>query len=357
VIKVGALPPRETADLQPTPAAPHLLLAPMEGLLDARLRAVVTRAADYDWCVSEFVRVTGSLLPSRSFLKAAPELRAGARTPAGTPVRVQLLGSDPERLAQNAARLLELGPAGIDLNFGCPAPQVNRHRGGAVLLAEPTLLHDIARAVSVASEGRVPVTAKMRLGIRDTSLAIEAAQALAEGGAQMLVVHARTRDQGYRPPAHWAWVARIAAAVRIPVVANGEIWTLDDYLRCRAESGLVDVMLGRGALADPFLASRIRDWLAGRQGRREDDAWPRLQPLLVEYWQRVRLEVAPRHAPGRLKQWLNLLQKHFPEADRLFRTVRGESDPAAIDVTISALEASAAAGAPMDHHQTRGIQA
>jgi tRNA-dihydrouridine synthase C len=329
----------------------------MEGLLDARLRAVVTRAADYDWCVSEFVRVTGSLLPSRSFLKAAPELRAGARTPAGTPVRVQLLGSDPERLAQNAARLLELGPAGIDLNFGCPAPQVNRHRGGAVLLAEPTLLHDIARAVSVASEGRVPVTAKMRLGIRDTSLAIEAAQALAEGGAQMLVVHARTRDQGYRPPAHWAWVARIAAAVRIPVVANGEIWTLDDYLRCRAESGLVDVMLGRGALADPFLASRIRDWLAGRQGRREDDAWPRLQPLLVEYWQRVRLEVAPRHAPGRLKQWLNLLQKHFPEADRLFRTVRGESDPAAIDVTISALEASAAAGAPMDHHQTRGIQA
>lgn len=357
MIKVGALPPRETADLQPTPAAPHLLLAPMEGLLDARLRAVVTRAADYDWCVSEFVRVTGSLLPSRSFLKAAPELRAGARTPAGTPVRVQLLGSDPERLAQNAARLLELGPAGIDLNFGCPAPQVNRHRGGAVLLAEPTLLHDIARAVSVASEGRVPVTAKMRLGIRDTSLAIEAAQALAEGGAQMLVVHARTRDQGYRPPAHWAWVARIAAAVRIPVVANGEIWTLDDYLRCRAESGLVDVMLGRGALADPFLASRIRDWLAGRQGRREDDAWPRLQPLLVEYWQRVRLEVAPRHAPGRLKQWLNLLQKHFPEADRLFRTVRGESDPAAIDVTISALEASAAAGAPMDHHQTRGIQA
>jgi len=324
----------------------------MEGLLDARLRAVVTRAADYDWCVSEFVRVTGSLLPARSFLKAAPELRAGACTPAGTPVRVQLLGSDPERLAENAARLLALRPAGIDLNFGCPAPQVNRHRGGAVLLAEPSLLHDIASAVAAASGGRVPVTAKMRLGIRDTSL--EAAQALAEGGAEMLVVHARTRDQAYRPPAHWAWVARIAAAVRIPVVANGEIWTLDDYLRCRAESGLVDVMLGRGALADPFLACRIRDWLAGRQGPREEGAWARLLPMIAEYWQRVRLEVAPRHAPGRLKQWLNLLQRHFPEADRLFRTVRGESDPIAIDATISALDAQSAAGGPVDHHQSRG---
>lgn len=322
--------------LQTSTPSPRLLLAPMEGLLDARLRAVVTRTGDYDWCVSEFVRVTGSVLPARSFLKAAPELRAAARTPAGTAVRVQLLGSDPARLAENAARLLALGPAGIDLNFGCPAPQVNRHRGGAVLLAEPELLHAIAQAVSTAVAGRVPVTAKMRLGIRDTSLAIEAAQALAEGGAELLVVHARTRDQAYRPPAHWAWVARIASAVSIPVVANGEIWTLQDYLHCRAESGLADAMLGRGALADPFLAARIRALQQGREPVSRDD-FDQVRPMLAEYWQRVRSEVAPRHAPGRLKQWLNLLQRSFPEAARLFAEVRGENNPETLDARMGQL--------------------
>jgi len=249
-------------------------------------------------------------------------------------VRVQLLGSDPARLAENAARLLALKPAGIDLNFGCPAPQVNRHRGGAVLLAEPTLLHDIARAVARAIGGRVPFTAKMRLGIRDPSLATEAAHALAEGGAELLVVHARTRDEAYRPPAHWAWVARIASVVKIPVIANGEIWTVADYQRCRSESGLADVMLGRGALADPFLAARIRAWQTGQEWTCERALWPRLKPMIGDYWQAVRAEVAPRHAPGRLKQWLNLLQRTFPEAGRLFRAIRGESDPVAIDAAL-----------------------
>lgn len=320
--------------MQTTQAPPRLLLAPMEGLLDARLRAVVTRAAHYDWCVSEFVRVTGSLLPARSFLKAAPELRTGARTLAGTPVRVQLLGSDPARLAENAARLVALQPAGIDLNFGCPAPQVNRHRGGAVLLAEPTLLHDIAHAVAKAIAGRVPFTAKMRLGIRDPSLATEAARALAEGGAELLVVHARTRDEAYRPPAHWTWVARIASVVNIPVIANGEIWSVEDYQRCRSESGLADVMLGRGALADPFLAARIRASQTGGEWAGEQDPWPSLKLMISDYWQAVRAEVAPRYAPGRLKQWLNLLQRNFPEASRLFRAIRGENDPVAIDAML-----------------------
>ena len=110
----------------PAPATPRLLLAPMEGLLDARLRAVVTRAAHYDWCVTEFVRVTDSVLPPRSYQRVAPELKTGSRTASGVPVRVQLLGSDPTRLADNADQLARLNPAGIDLNFGCPAPTVNR---------------------------------------------------------------------------------------------------------------------------------------------------------------------------------------------------------------------------------------
>ena len=303
----------------------------MEGMLDARLRAVITRAGHYDWCVSEFVRVTDTVLPGRSFRRAAPELQTGARTPSGAPVRVQLLGSDPAQLARNAARLVALSPAGIDLNFGCPAPTVNRHRGGAVLLDEPELLYRIVSAVRSAIDGRLPFTAKMRLGVRDTSRAIEAAQALAAGGAEMLVVHARTRDDAYRPPAHWAWVARIAAAVEVPVVANGEIWTLGDYLQCRAESGAEAVMLGRGALADPFLAARIRAHLAGMEQAPTADDWPRVWPLVLAYWRAVRAEALPRHAPGRLKQWLNLLRRRFPAAQSLFERVKVLREPDAIE--------------------------
>lgn len=315
-------------------SAPRLLLAPMEGMLDARLRAVITRAGHYDWCVSEFVRVTDTVLPGRSFRRAAPELQTGARTPSGTPVRVQLLGSDPAQLARNAARLVALAPAGIDLNFGCPAPTVNRHRGGAVLLDEPELLYRIVCAVRSAIDGRLPFTAKMRLGVRDTSRAIEAAQALADGGAEMLVVHARTRDDAYRPPAHWAWVARIAAAVPVPVVANGEIWTLADYLQCRAESRAEAVMLGRGALADPFLADRIRAHLAGQEAASTEDDWPRVWPMLLAYWQLVRAETLPRHAPGRLKQWLNLLRRRFPAAQLLFERVKVLREPDAVEAVL-----------------------
>ncbi len=298
---------------------PRILLAPMEGLIDADMRAVLTRASSYDWCVTEFARISASVPPARFFQRIAPELAQGSRTAAGTPVRVQLLGSDPERMGLSAARLAGLEPAGIDLNFGCPAPTVNRHRGGSVLLDEPELLNRIVAAVGEGIDGRVPLTAKMRLGVRDTSRAIEAAQALESGGASMLVVHARTKEDGYRPPAHWPWIARIASAVQVPVVANGEIWRVDDYRRCMEEGGLRDVMLGRGAVADPFLAERIR---GERPAAPDEDDWQQLLPLLAAYWTAVLARVEPRHAPGRVKQWLNLLRRNFPQAELLYQHVR-----------------------------------
>ena len=318
------------------PPAPRLLLAPMEGLLDPRLRAVLTRAARYDWCVTEFVRVTQEVLPLRYFLRMAPELASGSRTAAGVPLRVQLLGSDPGRMAANAARLMRLSPAGVDLNFGCPAPQVNRHRGGAVLLDEPELMHAVTAAVGAAVDGRTPFSAKMRLGVQDKSRAVEAAQALEAGGAELIVVHARTRDERYDPPAHWPWIARIAESVGVPVVANGEIWCVEDYLRCRAESGIGDAMLGRGAVADPFLVERIRARLAGAAPRPPAADWPRLLPLLAEYWARVREDVTPRHAPGRLKQWLNLLRRNYPQAEALFRQLREVRDAPDMDRALAA---------------------
>jgi tRNA-dihydrouridine synthase C len=314
-----------------------LLLAPMEGLADYVLRDVLTRVGGYDGAVTEFVRVSGTLLPPRTFHRICPELANAGRTRAGTPVAVQLLGSDPACLADNAAQLAELAPAGIDLNFGCPAPTVNRHGGGAMLLAEPERLFRIAEAVRRSVPAGIPFTAKMRLGVSDTAKALDCARALAAGGIVSLVVHARTRADGYRPPAHWEWVARIRDVVALPVTANGEVWTGDDYARCRAVSGSTDVMIGRGAVADPFLARRIRA-LAGGDPPDQDRAaeWLELLPLLADYWQQVLLKVEARHAPGRLKLWLAALRRTFGEAEALYaavRTLRG------VDETTRMLEA------------------
>ena len=306
-----------------------LLLAPMDGLVDDILRDVLTRVGAYDLAVSEFIRVSGSLLPARSFHRSCPELTRGSRTDAGTPVVVQLLGSDPACLAENAAQLVELAPAGIDLNFGCPAPTVNRHGGGATLLADPEQLFRIAAAVRRAIPPAIPFTAKMRLGVDGTATTLDCARALEAAGVVSLVVHARTRAEAYRPPAHWEWVARIRDVVQLPVVANGEVWTTDDHARCCAVSGSQDVMVGRGAVADPFLARRIRALAAGQSVAADRSLdWRRLLPLLASYWQQVCAKVSARQAPGRLKLWLAALRRTHGEADALFLAVRslGEVD-------------------------------
>ncbi|MFC5302764.1 tRNA dihydrouridine synthase [Azospira restricta] len=310
----------------------RLLLAPMEGLADDVLREVLTRVGGYDHAVTEFVRVSGTLLPARAFTRLSPELLNGGRTTAGTPVVVQLLGSDPECLAANAARLARLSPPGIDLNFGCPAPTVNRHRGGAALLGEPELLYAIVSAVRAAVPADIPVTAKMRLGIADTALAIDCAQALAEGGARSLVVHARTKEQGYKPPAHWEWIAAIREAVRVPVVANGEVWTVGDWRRCRAVSGCADVMLGRGAVSDPYLAQRIRGDAAPAPTAAE---WAALLPHLAAFWQGVLAKVEARHAPGRIKLWLGYLRRTWAEAEALYAALRPLRQPAEVTALLA----------------------
>ena len=304
-------------------AAGRLFLAPLEGLADCVLRDVLTRLGGYSGAVTEFVRVSGSVLPERTFRRISPELANGGCTPSGTPVVVQLLGSDPHFMAENAAQLALLRPVGIDLNFGCPAPTVNRHGGGAMLLDTPELLCAIASAVRQAVPAMIPVSAKMRLGVSDTQRTLACAQALEAGGVASLVVHARTKIEGYKPPAHWEWVARVREVLAIPVVANGEVWTVEDYWRCREVSGCADVMVGRGAVADPFLARRIALVAAGvavSSARTAD--WLELQPLIAKFWRQVQGRVEAKHAPGRLKQWLNALRQVFPEAEALYWAVR-----------------------------------
>ena len=309
-----------------------ILLAPMEGLLDFVLRDILTRVGGIDRCVSEFIRVTGTLLPDRVFTRIVPELDHGGRTPAGVPVRAQLLGSDPVCMAENAAKLAALGPAGIDLNFGCPAKGVNRHRGGAVLLDEPELIAEIVAAVRRAVPRHMPVSAKMRLGYNDGSRALECALAIAGGGADELVVHARTKADGYRPPAYWERIQDIRAAVTIPVIANGEIWNVEDASRCRTMSGCNALMLGRGIVADPGLALAIKRQALATPQRTDEPgvSWQALLPLVADFWQIVGAHIAPHHRSGRLKQWLNFLRRCYPEAETAYAAVRTINDPALV---------------------------
>jgi tRNA-dihydrouridine synthase C len=250
---------------------------------------------------------------------------------------VQLLGSDPICLADNAAALAELSPFGIDLNFGCPAKTVNQHRGGAVLLDEPELVGQIVAAVRRAVPAHIPVSAKMRLGYNDDSRAEDCALAIEAAGASELVVHARTKAHGYRPPAYWDRIADLRQHVRLPIVANGEIWTVADALRCQEVTGCERLMIGRGMVTDPGLA------LAIAHQRRTGDAvlpgqgvaWTTLLDLMQIFWVGVSARVATRHRAGRLKQWLNYMRRVYPAAQQAFDELRLVHDAHKIEVWLA----------------------
>lgn len=294
----------------------RIILAPMEGLADNILRDCLTRIGGIDLCVTEFVRVTDKLLPQRVFYRLCPELLEGGVTPAGVPVRVQLLGNHPQALAANAVRAIELGSPGVDLNFGCPAKTVNRSQGGAILLKQPDLVHEIVSEVRAALGNDAWLSAKMRLGYEDKSLALTNAQAIADGGADELTVHARTKVEGYKPPAHWQWIDKIRQHVSVPVIANGEVWTPDDYHQCRQVSGCDDIMLGRGVVWKPDLAMQIcqPDHVAYK--------WEQLQPIVDDFCQLVAEQVPVKFQGARIKQWLALLGRVYPQARLAFDEIK-----------------------------------
>ena len=306
---------RTLLPLHPTTEPPLLLLAPMEGVMDWRMRDIICGLGHFDLCVSEFVRVVNLTLPERSFLKLCPELERDSKTPDGTPMRVQLLGQDPQAMADNAARAVAMGSPGVDINFGCPAKLVNRHGGGASLLAFPDVMQEIVRAVRQAVPAEHPVTAKMRLGCDDASAAVECAQALADGGAHWIVVHGRTRAQGYRPPVDWESIGRIRESVAVKVIANGDINSPEAYKRCLAISGCRDAMVGRGVLAIPNLASVIREGAAPLP-------WPQVVELMQQYTTFQQDRQGARYLSGRLKQWMKHLCEHYPEARQAFQHAR-----------------------------------
>ena len=295
-------------------------LAPMEGLMDFSLREIVSRYGHIDLAVSEFVRVVDLPLPESVFLAQVPELAHGGITKYGTPIRVQLLGSDPEALLANAKTALAMGSHGVDFNFGCPSKTVNRHCGGAALLKEPDRIYNILHHIKSNLPANTSLSAKMRLGFDDTSKSLDVALAVAYAGFDTLVVHGRTKRQGYKPPADWEAIGKIKQAVRIKVIANGDIFTQDAYRRCLEVTGCTDVMIGRGAVYQPNLIAQLAHG-------DKPLTWQEILQLLLDYQNLMHFDGFPeRHIPGRVKQWVKLLGAAHEQGAELFSDLKHLQD-------------------------------
>lgn len=311
-----------------------LILAPMHGLADFLMRQTLTQIGGYDECVSEFVRITHTVHSKQIWHKYIPELNHNGTTLSGTPCTVQLLGSNLLTMPQNALNVTNLGATKIDLNFGCPAPSVNAHKGGAILLKEPELIFRIVQSVKRALPESVALSAKMRLGYENTELALECAQAIASGGADRLIVHARTKVEAYKPPAHWNWITKIKNSVEIPVVANGDIFCLKDYIEIKKQTGCEDFMIGRGALMRPDLANQIKLYEKNNHIIPEDN-WSVIKQYLQQFFILCQENHPQSKYPfARLKQWLGMMQDCYPEAKELFAKIRILQNNDAIQTTL-----------------------
>jgi tRNA-dihydrouridine synthase C len=297
----------------------------MEGVMDAGMRALLSELGGFTFRVAEFLRVSQAVPGARVFQKHVPELKHGGRTPTGLPVQVQLLGGNPGLLAQATLVAIRTGARGGDPNFGCPARTVNSHDGGATLLQDPDRIREIVATVRAAVPSALPVSAKMRLGWDNIHAIHLNAQRAAEGGADWITVHARTKFQGYRPPAYWKPLREVRARLRIPVVANGEIWTIDDLRRCRDETGCQHFMLGRGALADPTLGRKAARELGLRafdflqSFARAPAEW---LSLISRYGELCSVsELPPAYILSQVKQWFRMANRDGKQV--WFDTLKG----------------------------------
>ena len=231
----------------PLSLAQPTALAPMAALTDPVFRRLVDEIGDAGWLVSEMISAEGMRRRNRRTLTMLHEF------PSRIPQFIQLFGSEPDALA-DAARIVaaETSFSGIDINMGCPVPKVMRNGAGAALLGDLRRMALLIRAVRAASP--LPLTVKVRLGIARINV-LDSARVAESEGADALAVHFRLKTDGYLKPSDWTMAGEIQSRLRIPLVGNGDVETAE--LACHRLETVDAVMIGRGAIADPFVFSRI----------------------------------------------------------------------------------------------------
>ena len=269
---------------------PFLFLAPMEGVGDRAFRRAMASIGGFDQACTEFQRV-----PSNAHVASlAKRYQADETFP--IPQAVQLMGSDPSLMADMTREVAKRGAPRIDLNCGCPSNTVTGKGAGSSLLRNPEQLYAIAKAMVDAVD--VPVTAKLRSGFEDTSLFKENLLAAQESGIRFLTLHPRTKVDGYGPPARWDLIAEAKQLLRIPVVGNGDILTVQHALAMLKQTKCDALMIGRGSVINPFIFHQIKAHFAGKSYA---PLWESLIKYIRIFIQHIPAEMALRGQMNKLK--------------------------------------------------------
>ncbi len=227
----------------------RVLQSPLSGVTDLVFRRLVRQYAPDSMMYTEMVNATGL-----HYVKELPKIMEV--DPKERPISIQLFDCRPDFLAEAAQMAVEEGADTVDINMGCPVNKITKNGGGSSLLREPETAEAIVRAVVKAVN--VPVTVKTRIGWTDKEINIlEFAKRMEDAGAQMITVHGRTRAQGYNGNARWEWIGRVKEILSIPVIANGDIFSVEAAVKCLEQTGADGVMCSRGTLGYPFLVGEI----------------------------------------------------------------------------------------------------
>jgi tRNA-dihydrouridine synthase C len=282
---------------------PCLLLAPMEGIGDRPFRKAMSSIGGFDQACTEFLRVP----TNAHVISLAKRYQAMDTFP--IPQAAQIMGSDPDLMAEMACELAKRGAPRIDLNCGCPSNTVTGRGAGSSLLKDPSLLHQIAKGM-VKGVPHLPVTAKLRSGFEDTSLFKENLLAAQESGIAFLTLHPRTKVDGYGPPARWDLIAEAKQLLSIPVIGNGDILTVEDALRMLKETNCDGLMIGRGSLINPFIFQEIRAHFSNQPFKQDFQALNQFLEIFIQEMEKE--EMVLRTQINKLKQLAGFLCKSNP---------------------------------------------
>ncbi|MDQ2662435.1 MAG: tRNA dihydrouridine synthase DusB [Candidatus Eremiobacteraeota bacterium] len=318
---------------------PPLVLAPMSGVTNRTMRALY-KPFGLGLTVTEFVSSNAIAFGSKRTLEMID--RHAVETPGST----QLWGDDPKTMAHAAKVVRECGADIVDINFGCPAPKVTKTNGGSACLRDLDRCEAIMKAVVDAVD--CPVTMKMRLGWTETELVyIEAARRAQAVGVQAVTLHARTARQFYKGSADWEHIARLKAAIDIPVIGNGDLDDASMAMTRMRESGVDGIMLGRATLGNPWLISQIRDLMEGREARAFPEPAQRLRYAIGVHFATMVEELGEPRAVPQMRKHLALYLKGIPGAaqlrDRIMQLDRAADVRDVVENTIESLERLAAA--------------